>query len=533
VLVVETAELFQALRDPAAYPFQVGEVGFLETHVSLLFFAGERVYKVKKPVDLGFLDFSTLERRRHFCEEEVRLNRRLAPDTYLGVVEIRRDAAGAVRVGGAGELVEPAVEMRRLPAERMLEALLERGEVDNQLVHALAALLASFHAEAATGPGVDEHGSPEAVAANVRENFEQTRGFAEDKGARTISRALHAFLERRAERFLAEHRDLLERRVREGRIRDGHGDLHSGNICFPPGRIVIYDCIEFSARYRSSDVACDLAFLAMDLDRLGFRGFGRFLEHEYAEEAGDAGLAELMGFYKEYRAVVRAKVESILAADEGADPERREAARLSGMRYWHLAASYALPPTLILMCGLPGSGKSWAARELARPFEAVVLSSDVIRKRLAGVPLTERRRGGRGSEELYSTEMTDRTYRAMLAEAERALASGRTVVADATFASLQRRADFRALARRLGVPFALVHVTASEALVRERMERRRSDEHEVSDADFQVYRLMQRQFQPPDELLSTELVELASGSEPPEEAAARLIDLLLAQQGNF
>ncbi|HVS09732.1 MAG TPA: AAA family ATPase [Planctomycetota bacterium] len=525
---METAELVLALRDPAAYPFEVAEVGFLETHVSLLFFAGERVYKVKKPVDLGFLDFSTLERRRHFCEEEVRLNRRLAPDTYLGVVEFRRDAAGAVRVGGAGELVEPAVEMRRLPAERMLEALLERGEVDNQLVRALAVFLARFHAEAATGPGVDEHGSPEAVAANVRENFEQTRGFAGGKGARTISSALHAFLERRAERFLAERRELLERRVREGRIRDGHGDLHSGNVCFPPERIVIYDCIEFSARYRCSDVACDLAFLAMDLDLRGFRGFGRFLEHAYAGEAGDVGLAELTGFYKEYRAVVRAKVQSILASDEGAEPERREAARLSAMRYWHLAASYGLPPALILVCGLPGSGKSWAARELGRPFEAVVLSSDVIRKRLAGVPLTERRRGGRGSrEELYSTEMTDRTYRAMLAEAERALASGRTVIADATFASLSRRADFRALARDLGVPFALVHVTASEALVRQRMERRRSDEHEVSDADFAVYRLMQRQFQPPDELPPTELVEMASGSEPPEEATARLIDLLV------
>ena len=526
-------ELVEALSAPEAYPTPPDEVGLVQTHLSLLFFAGERVYKVKKALDLGFVDQTSLESRRRFCEEEVRLNRRLARDTYLRVAPITRDADGSLRIDGDGEVVEYAVEMRRLPAHRMLDRLLEEGEIDNQQMEDLASLLAGFHADAATGPGVDEHGAPEAVAFNVRENFEQTAGFAAppgqvgEAGARTLSPALHRFLAEAAERFLADERELLERRVREGRIREGHGDLHSGNICLTDEGIVVYDRLEFAARLRCSDVACDLAFLAMDLDYRGFRAFSAYLVRRYAELAGDEELERLMPFYKEYRAIVRAKVASLAAVDPGLEPDERERRRLEAFRYFHLAASYELPPALLLTCGLPASGKSTAARAIAAPFEAVVLRSDRRRKQLAGVPLA-RSTGTAFGQGIYGGDMTERTYRSLLEDAERTLREGRTVVVDAAFTRAAQRKPFVELAQELRAPLVVVEAVAPEEVIRERMAARAADRGELSDADMEVYLRMRERYEPPRELpAGTALV--AEPGEPGEELTSRAIDLVLDQ----
>lgn len=269
---ITEAELIDALSRPTAYPHGPASVELVQTHLSLVFLAGDRVYKVKKPLDLGFVDYTTLERRRRFCDDEVRLNHRLAPGVYQGVVPITRDPDGRLRVDGDGETLEVAVEMLRLPRERMLDRLLAAGEIDNEQMNALAEMLALFHAEARTGEGVDEYGTPEAVAFNVRENFEQTEAFAAEPGSAgaagvgTITPTLHTFLRVAAERFLTSEHELLQRRLRGKRIRDGHGDLHAGNVCMTDEGIRIYDRIEFAPRFRCGDVACDLAFLAMDLD---------------------------------------------------------------------------------------------------------------------------------------------------------------------------------------------------------------------------------------------------------------------------
>jgi uncharacterized protein len=527
-------ELIEALSKPSAYVQPVEQVALVQTHLSLVFLAAERVYKVKKAVDLGFADYSSLERRRRFCEEEVRLNRRLAGDTYLGVVPITREPDGSLRLRGEGETVEFAVEMRRLPARRMLDRLLVDGEIDNGKMEALAALLARFHREAATGPGVDEHGAPEAVAFNVRENFEQTAAFAAPPGrvaaagARTLSFALHAFLGDAAERFLADEHHLLERRVADGRIRDGHGDLHAGNICLTDDKgIVVYDCIEFAPRFRCGDVACDLAFLAMDLDYRGFRAFSRYLVRRYGAHANDPELDRLLVFYKGYRAIVRAKVASFAAVDEGLDAEQREERRLEALRYFHLAAAYELPPVLILTCGLPASGKSTAARHLAAPFEAALLRSDTRRKRLAGVT-PARRTGERYGRGIYSREMSERTYRSLLVDAEKALRSGRPVVVDAAFARAAQRGPFLQLARSLGAPLVFVETVAPEDVIRERMGRRPDNRHEVSDADLDIYRRMREAYEPPEEL-SVGITIASAPGEPGEELTARAIDRLLAQ----
>jgi uncharacterized protein len=374
-------DLVRDLGDEAAYPEPVASVETRATHVSWLFFAGEHVYKVKKPVRFPFLDFSTPELRKHFCEEEVRLNRRLVQGVHLGVVPIVRGADGRHRIGGAGTTVEHAVLMRRLPAERMLDALLERGELDNGLFQRLARLLAAFHRGADAGPEVARHGSPEAVRRNVEDNLKELGPYVEgaaSPGLAALSPALHGFLTARARAFLDGHGELLARRVRAGRVRDGHGDLHAENVCaLADGTFAIYDCIEFNPALRAGDVACDLAFLLMDLEQRGYPGFAGYLSHRYAEEAGDPELGGLVPFYKGYRACVRAKV-ALLGAGAGAGGKGSGAGVATAVaraaRYLHLAAGYELPPPLILIEGDEARARGLAT-VLQRPFRARILDA--------------------------------------------------------------------------------------------------------------------------------------------------------------
>lgn len=534
---MDTHELEQALRDPGAWPHGPASVELGRTHLSLLVFAGERVYKLKRPVDLGFVDFTDPERRRRACEDEVRLNRRLCPDVHQGVAPVVLDAQGRVRVREPGppregdRVLEWAVQMRRLPAEGMLDRALDRGEVDNALLRDLAALLAGFHAEAATGPGVDEHGTPDAVRALVRENFEQTLRFAGDPAAGApLSPARHAFLSRRAEAFLDAERELLARRVREGRIRDGHGDLHAGNVCLEPGRISVYDCIEFAPRFRCGDVACDLAFLAMDLDSRGYPGFAGWLAQEYAARAGDGELERLMTFYKGYRAVVRAKVACFSSEDGARGADERAAKRAEAAAYFDLATGYELPPSLVLACGLPASGKSWLARRIARPLRALLHRSDVRRKQVTGLGAGARA-GADWEAGIYSPGASDRTYRDLLEGAVRELEAGRSVVVDASFSRRARRRDWADAAERMGVPWCLVLVEADEALVRERLARRATDRREASDADLEVWRRAREVFEEPDELPPGRVLRVRSGERAGELDAARALDLLVAAAG--
>lgn len=530
--MITTEEMIAALQLPDAYPYPVDRVEFIQTHISLLFFAGPHVFKVKRPIDLGFLDYRTLEKRRFFCGEEVRLNRRLAPQTYIGVVPITRSADGTVRIDGDDEVIDYAVKMIRLPVDRMMDDLLARGEIDNAMMRALAKLLADFHRRTPSGPGVDEYGSPAAIRFNVEENFAQTRPVMTDIDALdrgTITRPVFAYLERVSLGYLDDHAERLEGRVVQGRIRDGHGDLHTGNICFLPEGIVIYDCIEFAPRFRCGDVAADLAFLVMDLDARGFRGFGQFLVHQYVRNCGDEALVDLIPFYKLYRAYVRGKVASFRSLDESLDAEARAASRCEARRYFHLAASYALPPALILMCGLPASGKSWAARQIAAPFEACLFRSDTVRKRLAGIPPTHHA-GEDFQQGIYTPEWTQDTYRAILEEAGEALREGRSVVVDAMFGKADQRAPFIGLARSMSVPFVLVHVEVSEETTRRRMADRAKDSREVSDADWDIYLKARESLELPGELSASAWLRV-SGEATGDEIVTALVERLVGFNG--
>lgn len=539
------ASFIESMSRPEAYPHQPERVEVLQTHISVLFFAGDNVYKVKKPVNPGFLDYSTLDKRKHFCEEEVRLNRRLAPETYRGVVPIVRHAAGAVRVGAIDEqppsdadIIEYAVLMDRLPANAMLSARLERGEIDNAQLNDIAQLLADFHKNCATGEGVNEHATADAIEQQVEENFRDLEGSCHadetspDKRG-ILSQRLHSHLLNWCQRYLRQQRDLFTQRVEQGRIRDGHGDLHAGNICLlddrPPrqGGIVIYDCIEFTPRFRCRDVACELAFLAMGLDRRGYRGFARYLISRYAALTDDDDLETLVPFYKLHLAMVRAKVEAMRSESSDVDDDERRRALCEARGYAHLAASYTLTPAVIIMTGLPGSGKSWAARAAAQPFEAAVLRSDVIRKQLAGLLPTERVSQDE-QDVVYSQSFTERTYNTLFERATEALGYGRTVVLDAVFSTVEGRQRAVEWARHREAKFVVVHTHAPEDVIRQRMQKRAADDREVSDADWAVYEQAKQRYEPPDEIDAVHRVEVTHETEA-DDVAAAIIDRMIQQ----
>lgn len=328
-------QFIQALLEPAAYPDPAGAIRLVQTHISYVLLAGDFVYKFKKPVNFGFLDFSTLERRKFCCEQELLLNRRLCPEIYLDLVTVTR-AGDSFRLNGPGEVVEYGVRMARMPEERMMGRVIASGELNKSHLDALVAVLVPFYERAEHGPAIDRFGTAEAVAVNVLENFEQTRGYV---GGGALSAPQFETISAYARGVLARE-ELFARRIAEGRIRDCHGDLYSANICLAD-RVYIYDCIEFNQRFRYCDVASDIAFLAMDLDYHGLEGLSAYFVERFAAGSGDAGLHELLPFYKCYRAYVRGKIGLFTAGDPAVDEAVRGACLEGAGRYFQLAHSYA------------------------------------------------------------------------------------------------------------------------------------------------------------------------------------------------
>ncbi len=329
------AALAEAMKRPEFYSHPVRSVEYIQTHISSVFLTGDLAYKLKKPVDFGFLDFTTPERRREMCHSEVTLNSRLAPTVYYGVKPITREGSRPV-LEGPGRAVDWVVVMRQLDQDLLGPRVLAAGHLDGEKIRSVVDLLVPFYRRARTGPGVDEHGSRETVRFNTDENFEQTEAFV----GRALSPEQYDGIRAFTNEFLEERGDLFQRRIRGERIRECHGDLHLGNIFFeePP---VIFDCIEFNERFRCSDVAADLAFLVMDLDFQGQEELAREAADRYVAESGDEEVLELLDFYACYRAYVRGKIACFTSADEGLSPEAREEQLEQARRYFRLAGRYA------------------------------------------------------------------------------------------------------------------------------------------------------------------------------------------------
>jgi aminoglycoside phosphotransferase family enzyme/gluconate kinase len=469
--------LIRALLAPERYEHPVEGVELVETHISWVLLAGEYAYKIKKPVDLGFLDFSTLAKRRHFCEEELRLNRRLAPQIYLGVVAI----TGSVddpRVGATGEPIEYAVKMRRFAQEAQLDRVLARGQLKPAHVDALADELARFHGEiAVAGPGTP-FGEPAAVYAPMHENFEQIRP--------RVDAALHAPLAQLEQWTQAAHKRLasaLAARKRDGFIRECHGDAHLANMALLDAEVVLFDCLEFNEDLRWIDVMSELAFAVMDLDDRGQPDFGWRLLNRYLEQTGDYAGLKVLRFYQVYRALVRAKVAAIRLSQAGLRDEERAHALEQYRGYVELAERYtrAGATPLMITHGVSGSGKSTVAQLLLESYGAVRVRSDVERKRLAGLHPMARSESGIDAG-LYTADLSRQTY-ARLGELARAVIdAGLPVIADATFLKRAQREAMRALAASLHVPFVILDTTAPEEVLRARVRIRRELGHDVSEA---------------------------------------------------
>jgi uncharacterized protein len=484
----DETDLVESLGDPSAYSHAVQTpIRSVQTHISWVFLTGDYAYKLKKPIKLSFLDFSTLAKRKYYCDEELRLNRALSPELYLDVVPIYRTKTGYSLSDREGEPVEYAVKMRQFREEDVLSQAFRDGRVTKAHIIELARKVAAMHAEARNGPELAEFGSIAAIRDTLADHYR----VAEEYMGQTQERDRHVRTQAYTSRFMQVHADLFRERTEAGFIRECHGDLHLANICFFEGQIRFFDRIEYSEPFKNIDVMYDLAFLFMDLWFRGRPDWAFLLANIYAETTGDYDGLILLPFYACGRALVRAKVRSILSSEEEAAPAQREKARDEAIAYFDHAAGYAKAEggRVAIICGMSGSGKSTIASELAQQAPAFHIRSDAVRKHLAGIDLADT------SEKLYTAEMTERTYNEMLRVGSRLAAEGMNVILDATFSRRELREHFKETLETAGVQVRVLWCTAPESVLRERVRQRRGD---VSDAGEAVLARQLKVFEAPD-----------------------------------
>ncbi len=484
--------LIQGLCRGRAYPHPVRDIRVIETHISWVLLTGDYAYKIKKPLDLGFLDFSTLDKRRFFCEEEIRLNRRLAPGLYLDVVPITLDG-GEPRMDGAGPPVEYAVRMRQFPDDARLDQVLARGGLRPEHMDQMARHVAEFHATLPPATDRSPYGTLENVALYARQNFEQIRSRLGD--AQDLARL--AELETWTERELSEKAGRISARKRQGSVRECHGDLHLANMALLAERIEVFDCIEFNPELRWVDVMSEVAFTVMDLEDRGRRDLANRFLNGYLEASGDYGGLAVLRFYRVYRAMVRAKVAAIRLAQGELSDQERAGALAQCREYLALAKEFTRPghPALLITHGPSGAGKTTLTTPLVQALGAIRLRSDVERKRLFGHAPGARTDSGIG-QGIYGPEADDRTYARLAELAENVVGAGYAAIVDATFLKRQRRAAFRQLARRCGTPFGILDFRAPREELLERVSARQKAGRDASEAGVEVLERQQATEEP-------------------------------------
>jgi aminoglycoside phosphotransferase family enzyme/predicted kinase len=489
-------QIFEAMGRPEFYPHPVSGIEHRETHISHVFLTGDYVYKIKKPLNLDFLDFTTLKKRYYYCRQEVILNRRLSHNVYLDAVPINHKD-GKYHLNGPGIPVEYAVKMQQLPAHRCMFNLLKRKQINRGLIEQLAVILAKFYSQGPSFENILASGAWETVLSNCEENFRQTIMFAgeilDDRIFQIVRSSTFSFLHRKKE--------LFDKRIKSKKIRDCHGDLRTGHIYFTDEGIQIIDCIEFNERFRFQDVTSDLAFLAMDLDYEGFPQIADDLLDAYAKHTQDPDVFVLIDFYKCYRAFVRCKVNCIRLQEGDLNNQARKKLVKETRKYLDLAYKYAgrfTRPTLWVVCGMPGSGKSTISKELSRVFRIKAFQSDVIRKELCGL------KPGDPSDipfeaGIYSKGATGLTYGRLLLLAQEEIEQGRSVILDATYGQQHHRSEAVRMANDTDANIIFVECVLKENSIKERLLKREAG-YPVSDARYRHYEDFKKQFEPLNEL---------------------------------
>ena len=484
-------QLVTALLAPQRYPHAVKGVRVVETHISWVLLAGRYAYKIKKAVDLGFLDFTRLKARHHYCAEEQRLNRRLAPGLYLDVVAITGTPKNP-QLDGSGNAIEYAVKMRRFPANALMDKQLARERITPQHIDRLAAILARFHAglPAASDPA---YGSAVSIHAAALQNFEQLQALLHD----TDELQILAAARQASENEYSACAEIFERRRVQGHVRECHGDLHLGNIALLRGEPVPFDGIEFDPGLRWIDVINEVAFLYMDLLHHQQPALAARFLNAWLEQTGDYAGMSVLHFYCAYRAMVRAKVDAIRAAQPGLKKRARKNGMIACRDHLVLAARCLArqQPALIITHGLPGSGKTSFAQAALENLQAVRIRSDVERKRLFGLAAHENSRSAVDGG-IYSMQATVQTYARLLELAQQLLAAGYPVIVDAAFLRHEERRQFRELAGRMNAPFAIASLQAANDTLRTRIMQRQAQDGDASEAGLEVLEKLRRTEEP-------------------------------------
>ncbi len=503
--------IVELMTNPNFYPHNPTAVELVQTHISYVFIAGDIVYKIKKHVNFGFLDFTSLEKRKFFCDEELRLNKRLAPSIYLDVVPISQDSLGNILLGSGEIVIDYAVRMKKLPLAKMLKTLLANSEADEKVMDAVANKIAAFHTVAETGGRIDEMGSIATIRHNHEENFAQTLNYINV----TIPEYQYNFIKDYVDNFLAEKKSLLEKRVINHKIRDCHGDLHLEHICIAD-EIIVFDCIEFNERFRFADVAAEVAFLTMDLDFNGYPQQAESFVKSYLEHSQDTDMLILLNFYRCYYAYVRGKVISFRLDQKDIPAEERAQITKTAQRYFDLAFTYAAhleKPALILTAGLMGCGKSYQARHLAARFGGLTIRTDVLRKELLNINPADRHHVEFG-QGIYSADVSRLTYDKAYKLAEAAIKSGQTAIIDASFKRHSERQKALQLAEKLNIPFYIIECTCSDEIVKMRLEKRAQEKTNASDGRWEIFQAQKEDFDEINEIPAANYFKIDTSANP-------------------
>jgi len=465
---VSIPSLIEQMLQPGFYPHAVKEpIQLIQTHISYVLLTGDFAYKVKKPMNFGFLDFSTLEKRKHFCHEELRLNQRGAAELYLEVLPVTL-VGEQYQMGGAGEPVEYVLKMHAFPQDALFSSLFEQGKLDEAHLEELGRVVAQYHAKTETNDYIKSFGEVPQVRAAIDENYQQTMKYIGGPQTQDQFEETKAY----TDHFFAEYPELFKSRIQNDYIRECHGDLHLRNICLWHDKILLFDCIEFNEPFRFVDVMYDVAFTVMDLEARHRKDLGNAFLNTYLEQTGDWEGLQVLPLYLSRQAYVRAKVGSFVLDDPGIPASEKEEAVKAAAAYYKLAWDYTKPRQgrLILMSGLSGSGKSTTARYLARQLGAIHVRSDAVRKHLAGIPLQER-----GGDDLYTPEMTQKTYTRLLDLGVMLASIGFSVILDAKYDKQLLRQQAIAQAQEYQVPIEMIHCTAPVEVLRSRLQTRTGD----------------------------------------------------------